>query len=586
MIMATLLAGIGAFVTTTPSAPAPATLQASAARRLARRRRVDGLGDRRARVVGARQTPAELRRTAGTDALDGGSAARSTGRRQPRRAPAPRPPAKPTTAPGGAGTEPPRPVAPPAPRPARSVATTRPTPTGRASSTAATSRCSRTRRPRTSRTSPTRRASTAPPGPADDDGIACSLLPVDPARPASAPAGRSRRRLRRSPRALPTTPTMRGAARADGSTTSASRRRRPRSTGRSSRSSRPRRRSCRACSSSSRAGTATSRGTRSIETWRRGVLPVISWEPRPTVQPAAPTATRPVEPTATRSRRSSTASHDEYIDRVRDRGARPRAARRDPLRPRDERQLVPVVRGGATATRRASTCRRGATSTTASPPLGATNAIWIWSPNVITARPSVDLAPLYPGDDYVDWMGMVGYYRRVLRRRPGQPEAGRRSTTRTRARSTSCGPSRSKPIVLTEVGATEVGGNKPAWITQPVPGHGRQPGHHRVRVVRPQRQRHRLAHRVVGRGLDARSRTGWPTPVPRRRRSDRRGRAPDLGRLRRDRRLGYGPCAARLRRHVRACANASRASDPTGPASTGRPAPRWWTPRSTRCATT
>ncbi|GAA4257510.1 glycoside hydrolase family 26 protein [Dactylosporangium darangshiense] len=40
---------------------------------------------------------------------------------------------------------------------------------------------------------------------------------------------------------------------------------------------------------------------------------------------------------------------------------------------------------------------------------GATNVIWIWSPNVITPMPQVKLDPLYPGDDYVDWVGMVGY---------------------------------------------------------------------------------------------------------------------------------------------------------------------------------
>ena len=55
--------------------------------------------------------------------------------------------------------------------------------------------------------------------------------------------------------------------------------------------------------------------------------------------------------------------------------------------------------------------------------LGATNAIWIWSPNVITAHPSVRLAPLYPGDDYVDWVGMVGYYRRVYVDDKGKPVA-------------------------------------------------------------------------------------------------------------------------------------------------------------------
>ncbi|MGC4804376.1 glycoside hydrolase family 26 protein [Micromonospora sp. DT233] len=41
--------------------------------------------------------------------------------------------------------------------------------------------------------------------------------------------------------------------------------------------------------------------------------------------------------------------------------------------------------------------------------VGATNVIWIWSPNIIRPVPGVSLKALYPGDRYVDWIGMVGY---------------------------------------------------------------------------------------------------------------------------------------------------------------------------------
>jgi mannan endo-1,4-beta-mannosidase len=41
---------------------------------------------------------------------------------------------------------------------------------------------------------------------------------------------------------------------------------------------------------------------------------------------------------------------------------------------------------------------------------GATNVIWVWAPNVINPVPRVHLGPLYPGDAYVDWIGMDGYY--------------------------------------------------------------------------------------------------------------------------------------------------------------------------------
>jgi hypothetical protein len=41
---------------------------------------------------------------------------------------------------------------------------------------------------------------------------------------------------------------------------------------------------------------------------------------------------------------------------------------------------------------------------------GAHNVVWVWAPNLIDAAPSIALAPLYPGDDVVDWIGLSGYY--------------------------------------------------------------------------------------------------------------------------------------------------------------------------------
>jgi hypothetical protein len=41
--------------------------------------------------------------------------------------------------------------------------------------------------------------------------------------------------------------------------------------------------------------------------------------------------------------------------------------------------------------------------------VGAGNVIWVWSPNIIRPVPDVSLRALYPGDKYVDWLGMVGY---------------------------------------------------------------------------------------------------------------------------------------------------------------------------------
>lgn len=40
---------------------------------------------------------------------------------------------------------------------------------------------------------------------------------------------------------------------------------------------------------------------------------------------------------------------------------------------------------------------------------GVTNVKWVWSPNVVGSGASSDLAELYPGDAYVDYVGIDGY---------------------------------------------------------------------------------------------------------------------------------------------------------------------------------
>src|SRR5215218_8876508 len=70
-IMGALLAGIGLFVTTTPSAPAPDTLEASAARASRVADSSKAAAEARARLARANARPGTS--AAGTDALDGGS---------------------------------------------------------------------------------------------------------------------------------------------------------------------------------------------------------------------------------------------------------------------------------------------------------------------------------------------------------------------------------------------------------------------------------------------------------------------------------------------------------------------------------
>ncbi|WP_128379192.1 glycoside hydrolase family 26 protein [Streptomyces cavernae] len=43
---------------------------------------------------------------------------------------------------------------------------------------------------------------------------------------------------------------------------------------------------------------------------------------------------------------------------------------------------------------------------------GATQVIWVWSPNVVNPMPNVKLKPFWPGEEYVDWVGVIGYYAR------------------------------------------------------------------------------------------------------------------------------------------------------------------------------
>ncbi|MFE4701049.1 glycoside hydrolase family 26 protein [Streptomyces sp. NPDC056738] len=41
---------------------------------------------------------------------------------------------------------------------------------------------------------------------------------------------------------------------------------------------------------------------------------------------------------------------------------------------------------------------------------GVTNVIWVWTPHVVDSGTTAKLRPYYPGDAYVDWVGLIGYY--------------------------------------------------------------------------------------------------------------------------------------------------------------------------------
>jgi hypothetical protein len=95
---------------------------------------------------------------------------------------------------------------------------------------------------------------------------------------------------------------------------------------------------------------------------------------------------------------------------------------------------------------------------------GATNAIWVWCPNVEYPGSVTPLQALYPGDRYVDWVGLDGYNWGT---NPAKP-AGWQTPAEV------FGPTYdlvtreiapSKPVMIGETASTEYGGSKADWIT-------------------------------------------------------------------------------------------------------------------------
>jgi hypothetical protein len=91
--------------------------------------------------------------------------------------------------------------------------------------------------------------------------------------------------------------------------------------------------------------------------------------------------------------------------------------------------------------------------------------IWVWAPNIVNNLPATHkipeyLASLYPGDDYVDWVGLSGYLRP-----PYKPENTFSFDYTFGASLAQLRTLTDKPIILAEVGASEADGHKVDWIT-------------------------------------------------------------------------------------------------------------------------
>ncbi|MFI6036475.1 glycoside hydrolase family 26 protein [Streptomyces sp. NPDC051315] len=88
---------------------------------------------------------------------------------------------------------------------------------------------------------------------------------------------------------------------------------------------------------------------------------------------------------------------------------------------------------------------------------GATNAVWVWSPNVHYEN-ATPFEGLYPGDAYVDWVGLSGYYGTTGRENYRSFDAIFSASERRLRRITA------KPLAITELGATDAAGRKAEWI--------------------------------------------------------------------------------------------------------------------------
>jgi beta-mannanase len=90
---------------------------------------------------------------------------------------------------------------------------------------------------------------------------------------------------------------------------------------------------------------------------------------------------------------------------------------------------------------------------------GASNVTWVWSPNVEYPG-SIALKELYPGDGYVDWVGMDGYnWGTVYNHRWQSFSQVFQQTYDDILKITS------RPLMVAETGSTEQSGIKANWIT-------------------------------------------------------------------------------------------------------------------------
>lgn len=188
-----------------------------------------------------------------------------------------------------------------------------------------------------------------------------------------------------------------------------------------------------------------------VSAWRTGALPLLTWESH-----ANGPDQDQVDPSTYSLSRIIAGDHDDYIDRF----ARGIAELRMPLAIRLDHEMngdwypwsedKPYNRPGEYVRMWRHVVDRFRA-------VGADDyVIWLWAPSRVDDLKHQTVAPYYPGDAYVDWVGMTGYFRNKTVRATFDVTFGK-TLRQLRALT-------HKPVFLAEVGATESGGKKVGWI--------------------------------------------------------------------------------------------------------------------------
>jgi hypothetical protein len=89
---------------------------------------------------------------------------------------------------------------------------------------------------------------------------------------------------------------------------------------------------------------------------------------------------------------------------------------------------------------------------------GVQNVKWVWAPNVQEGT-KYQISPYFPGDSYVDYVGLDGYNWGTVGGETWQSAGAVFGSSYSVATQIS-----TKPVIITEIGSSETGGDKAAWI--------------------------------------------------------------------------------------------------------------------------